>query len=125
VAAGLRRATAAVALATAEGVRPQSMGTALAHLEQMGLIVRTPDPTDGWRQLIELTPVGRERLEGVRRAREERLVTSFQSEFTEDERQLITPACRRLRVSVAVLAMTAPSLATPWFPFRRGRCTAR
>ena len=46
----------------------------------------------GERQLIELTAAGRERLEGVRQAREEWLATSFQSHFTEDERQLIIAA---------------------------------
>jgi DNA-binding MarR family transcriptional regulator len=82
----------AIALAAAEGVRPQSMGVTLAQLEQMGMIVRTPDQTDGRRQLIELTAAGRDRLEGVRQARDEWLAVSFQSEFTERERQLIIEA---------------------------------
>jgi DNA-binding MarR family transcriptional regulator len=79
----------ASALATAEHVRPQSMAVTLATLEQRGLITRTPDPTDGRRQIVELTADGRERLEGVREAREEWLATSFQNAFTEDERQVI------------------------------------
>jgi DNA-binding MarR family transcriptional regulator len=79
----------ASALATAEHVRPQSMAVTLATLEQRGLITRTPDPTDGRRQIVELTADGRGRLEGVREAREEWLATSFQSAFTEDERQVI------------------------------------
>lgn len=82
----------ASALATAEHVRPQSMAVTLAQLEQMGLITRTPDPSDGRRQIIELTAVGRERVEGARQAREEWLTTSFQAEFTEDERQVIIAA---------------------------------
>jgi DNA-binding MarR family transcriptional regulator len=82
----------ASALATAEHVRPQSMTVTLAALEQMGLIARTPDPSDGRRQIIELTAAGHQRLEGVRQAREEWLATSFQSQFTEDERQVIIAA---------------------------------
>jgi DNA-binding MarR family transcriptional regulator len=82
----------ASALATAERVRPQSMAVTLAHLEQMGLIMRSPHPSDGRRQLVELTPAGQGRLEGVRQAREEWLATSLQSHFTEDERQLIITA---------------------------------
>jgi DNA-binding MarR family transcriptional regulator len=82
----------ASALATAEHVRPQSMAVTLATLEQAGLIARTPDPTDGRRQIVELTTEGRERAEGVRAAREEWLTTSFQNAFTEDERQTIIAA---------------------------------
>jgi DNA-binding MarR family transcriptional regulator len=82
----------ASALATAEQVRPQSMAVTLASLEQLGLITRTPDPTDGRRQIIELTDAGNARLEGVRQAREEWLATSFQTEFTEAERQVIIAA---------------------------------
>jgi len=82
----------ASALADAEQVRPQSMAVMLAQLEQMGLIVRTPHPSDGRRQLVGLTAAGRERLEGVRQARHEWLATSLQHQFTEDERQLIIAA---------------------------------
>src|ERR1700761_1431799 len=42
-------------LAGAERVRPQSMATTLSGLDRHGLIVRTPDPQDGRRQLIALT----------------------------------------------------------------------
>jgi DNA-binding MarR family transcriptional regulator len=82
----------ASALATAEHVRPQSMAVTLATLEQRGLITRTPDPSDGRRQIVELTTDGHERLEGVREARQEWLSTSFQNAFTEDERQVIITA---------------------------------
>jgi DNA-binding MarR family transcriptional regulator len=46
-------------LARAEGVKSQSMGTALATLEEMGLIVRKPHPTDGRRANIALTDKGK------------------------------------------------------------------
>ena len=45
-------------LARAEGVRPQSMGTTIAALEEMGLVERRPHPTDGRQLNIQLTPKG-------------------------------------------------------------------
>jgi DNA-binding MarR family transcriptional regulator len=45
-------------LARAEGVKPQSMGTALGLLEKMGLIERKAHPTDGRQINIRLTARG-------------------------------------------------------------------
>ena len=45
-------------LARAEGMKPQSMGTAVAALEEMGLVERKPHPTDGRQMNIELTAKG-------------------------------------------------------------------
>jgi DNA-binding MarR family transcriptional regulator len=45
-------------LARAEGMKPQSMGTTVAALEEMGLVERTPHPTDGRQVNIELTAKG-------------------------------------------------------------------
>jgi DNA-binding MarR family transcriptional regulator len=45
-------------LARAEGVKPQSMGTTVAALEDMGLVARKPHPTDGRQMNIELTAKG-------------------------------------------------------------------
>src|ERR1700761_8028313 len=42
-------------LARAEGMKPQSMGTTVASLEEMGMIKRKPHATDGRQVLIELT----------------------------------------------------------------------
>jgi DNA-binding MarR family transcriptional regulator len=82
----------ASALAIAEHVRPQSMAVTLSALEQLGLISRTPDPSDGRRQIVELTDAGRERVEGARAAGHEWLATSFQTQLTEDERQAVIAA---------------------------------
>jgi DNA-binding MarR family transcriptional regulator len=49
---GRGEVSTASALATAEHVRPQSMAVTLAALERMGLIMRTPDQSDGRRQII-------------------------------------------------------------------------
>jgi DNA-binding MarR family transcriptional regulator len=45
-------------LARAEGMRPQSMGTTIAALEEMGIVERKPHPTDGRQVTIELTAKG-------------------------------------------------------------------
>ena len=45
-------------LARAEGVKPQSMGTALALLEKMELVERKAHPTDGRQINIKLTAKG-------------------------------------------------------------------
>ncbi len=45
-------------LARAEGVKPQSMGTTIAALEEMGMVERKPHPTDGRQVNISLTAKG-------------------------------------------------------------------
>jgi DNA-binding MarR family transcriptional regulator len=79
-------------LAGAERVRPQSMATTLAGLDRHGLIVRTPDPEDGRRQLITLTEGGRRHAEKDRKVRDEWLVLAMQDRYTEPERRVINEA---------------------------------
>ena len=45
-------------LAEEERVRPQAMASTLAALEQRGLVRRTPDPADGRRVTMSITPAG-------------------------------------------------------------------
>src|SRR5579862_2898257 len=45
-------------LARAEGMKPQSMGTTIAALEDMGIVERRSHPTDGRQMNIELTAKG-------------------------------------------------------------------
>jgi DNA-binding MarR family transcriptional regulator len=45
-------------LARAEGMKPQSMGTTVAALEEMGMVERKPHPTDGRQVNIELSAKG-------------------------------------------------------------------
>jgi DNA-binding MarR family transcriptional regulator len=84
-------------LAGAERVRPQSMATTLSGLDRHGLIERKPDPEDGRRQLITLTPRGRKHAESDRRVREEWLVQAMQDRYTERERQVINEALSLLQ----------------------------
>ena len=45
-------------LARKEGMKPQSMGTTIAALEEMGFVERKPHPTDGRQVNIELSAKG-------------------------------------------------------------------
>ena len=45
-------------LARAESMKPQSMGTTVAALEEMGMLERKPHPTDGRQINIQLTAKG-------------------------------------------------------------------
>ncbi len=45
-------------LARAEAMKPQSMGATIASLEEMGMVVRKPHPTDGRQMNVELTAKG-------------------------------------------------------------------
>ncbi|MFJ9697303.1 MarR family winged helix-turn-helix transcriptional regulator [Kitasatospora sp. NPDC101183] len=82
----------ASALAAAERVRPQSMATTLAALEQQGLIDRRPDPGDGRRQVVSLTGPGLARIADTRQAREEWLARALEEDLTEAERATVLAA---------------------------------
>jgi len=56
------------ALAVAERVRPQSMAATVEALEGAGFVTRSQDPSDGRRQIIDLTDAGWARIEGQRNA---------------------------------------------------------
>ncbi|HSS33740.1 MAG TPA: MarR family transcriptional regulator [Solirubrobacterales bacterium] len=73
------------ALAVAERVRPQSMAQTVGDLEGDGLVKRNPDPSDGRRQLVSLTPRGKETLEADRRNREGWLVKAIEELPAEDQ----------------------------------------
>lgn len=45
-------------LARAESMKPQSMGTTVAALEERGMVERKPHPTDGRQMNVELTAKG-------------------------------------------------------------------
>jgi len=84
-------------LAAAERMRPQSMAQTVRELESAGLVSRRPDPDDGRRALVELTPAGLERLHTTRARREGWLAEMFEREFTAAERETLRAALPLLR----------------------------
>jgi DNA-binding MarR family transcriptional regulator len=79
-------------LATAERVRPQSMGQTVAELEEQGLVERRDDPDDGRRALIELTEAGQVELREVRGRREGWLAETIAENFSDEERRVLEEA---------------------------------
>ncbi len=66
-------------LAAHERVQPPSMTRVVVALEGMGLVTRTPHPTDGRQVVIELTPAAEELLAAEARAREAWLAAGCRS----------------------------------------------
>jgi DNA-binding MarR family transcriptional regulator len=77
------------ALAKAERVQPQSMGTTLAGLAERGLVSRSQDQEDRRRVVISLTEAGRQLIYGVQRAREEVLCRAMTEALTTAEREQV------------------------------------
>jgi DNA-binding MarR family transcriptional regulator len=87
-------------LARAEGVRSQSMGAVVADLEAAGLVRGTPDPQDGRKVRLSLTPECRDRIAKARAARQDWLFRVIQAEFTPAEQaQLATAVALLNRIS--------------------------
>jgi DNA-binding MarR family transcriptional regulator len=84
-------------LAAAERVRPQSMAQTVGDLEDVGLVERRPDPSDGRRASVSLTAAGREALEADRRHREGWLVKAIEEELTPEERRTLGDSVSLLR----------------------------
>src|SRR3954468_8850669 len=84
-------------LAVAERVRPQSMAQTVADLEADGLVSRRPDPDDGRRALVELTPEGMDTLEAERRRREGWLARAIDEDLTREQQALLEDAVEILR----------------------------
>lgn len=85
------------AIAAAERVRPQSVASTVVALENGGLVTRRPDPGDGRRVVIELTPAGHEALHADRRRREGWLSDAIARDLTADERRVLAQAATLLR----------------------------
>jgi len=83
-------------LARAEHVKPQSMGTTLADLEQAGLVQRRPHPTDGRQVLFGLTLEGTEARRQRHLAKREWLLTAM-AKLDPDEQQSLIAAAALLK----------------------------
>ena len=78
-------------LASHERVQPPSMTRVVVALEGMGLVTRSPHPTDGRQVVIDLTPAAEELLSAEARAREAWLSGRLQ-ELTPEERSVLRDA---------------------------------
>lgn len=80
------------ALARAENVRPQSMAATVDALEDRGFVSRSPDPSDGRRQIVDVTPGGWAQVEGQRRAAAAWLEDALAEEVSGDELATLSAA---------------------------------
>jgi DNA-binding MarR family transcriptional regulator len=78
-------------LAGHERVQPPSMTRVVVALEGMGLVTRSPHPTDGRQVVIDLTPAAEELLTAEARAREAWL-TGMLERLTVEERAVLYEA---------------------------------
>jgi DNA-binding MarR family transcriptional regulator len=78
-------------LADHEKVQPPSMTRVLAALEELGLVERSPHPTDGRQVLMRVTAAGRELLREERR-RKEAWLSQRLRELTPEERAILRKA---------------------------------
>jgi DNA-binding MarR family transcriptional regulator len=83
-------------LARAQGMRPQSMRTILATLEELGMIVRTPHETDGRQVNIELTAKGAAEQKSTGDAKRTWLAQAF-AQLDKQERETLFAAGRILK----------------------------
>jgi DNA-binding MarR family transcriptional regulator len=78
-------------LAGHERVQPPSMTRVVVALEGMGLVTRSPHPTDGRQVVIDLTPAAEELLTAEARAREAWLTDTLE-QLTAQERTVLREA---------------------------------
>ena len=78
-------------LAGHERVQPPSMTRVVVALEGMGLVTRSPHPTDGRQVVIDLTPAAEDLLGAEARAREAWLSSMLQ-QLTAEERAVLREA---------------------------------
>ncbi|QPF92140.1 MarR family winged helix-turn-helix transcriptional regulator [Bradyrhizobium commune] len=84
-------------LARSEGMRPQSMSTAIAALEAAGMVHGTPDPNDGRQTIMSLTNACRERLRTGRAARQDWLSRTIAARLSAPEQQELAAAVGLLK----------------------------
>jgi len=83
-------------LARLEQISPQSMGATLGGLEARGLVARRPDPTDGRRAVLYLTPAGQAVLRDRRNQSTQRIAQALAAGFTCAEQRELLAAARLL-----------------------------
>lgn len=83
-------------LARAEGMRPQSMSAIVAPLQESGLVIGAPDPSDGRQTLMSLTPKCLKWLQKGRAARQDWLATTISQKLSVHEQEKLQEALKLL-----------------------------
>ena len=83
-------------LARAESMKPQSMGTTVAALEEMGMVERKPHPTDGRQVHIALTAKGAAVRKSAKEAKRTWLAQAI-AQLDEQERVALFKAAEIIR----------------------------
>ena len=83
-------------LARAESMKPQSIGTTVAALEELGMVARKPHPTDGRQVNIELTAKGAAVRKSAGDAKRTWLAQAI-VQLDEEERETLFAAGRVIR----------------------------
>ena len=84
-------------LAREEGMRPQSMSAVVAPLQESGLVVGAPDPSDGRQTLLSLTPKCLKWLREGRAARQDWLATTIAQKLSVHEQEKLQAALELLK----------------------------
>ena len=84
-------------LARAEGMRPQSMSAIVTPLQESGLVMGAPDPSDGRQTLMSLTPKCLKWLEEGRAARQDWLTTTISQKLSVHEQEKLQAALELLK----------------------------
>ena len=83
-------------LARAEGMRPQSMSAIVMPLQEVGLVSGAPDPGDGRKTLMSLTPKCLKWLQEGRAARQDWLTTTISQKLSAHEQEKLQGALELL-----------------------------
>ncbi|MGZ6642442.1 MAG: MarR family winged helix-turn-helix transcriptional regulator [Solirubrobacteraceae bacterium] len=73
------------ALADSEHVTPQAIGNVLGRLQSRGMVARRPDPSDGRKVIVAITPRGTRAFDDRSHAVSERLADVLAGEFSPAE----------------------------------------
>jgi DNA-binding MarR family transcriptional regulator len=89
--------TTVSALARAEGMRSQSMGSTVAPLQAAGLVGGEPDPNDGRQTILSLTEACRKWIGEGRAARNDWLTRNIETKLSPEEQQVLAKGVELLR----------------------------
>lgn len=81
---------------TADGMKPQSMGAIVTVLEDLGMVERTPHPTDGRQMHIVLTAKGAAMRKSIGHAKQTWLARAI-DQLAENDREKLFEAGRIIR----------------------------